>query len=161
MTTKIRRGQPRFNQGFSIVEMAVVMTVIMVLLSVMLRSVNVQVNDAKVKRTFKEMISIAQAVVRFYQEKGAWPADLEELKPDFIDVNIGLNPFQVRYVVTADAGLVKVSTDLPKGKIQGNFWGPMVEVEDEGSTEKVTIAIRDNLNSTDWLEYEKKYTYKS
>ncbi|MBF0483308.1 MAG: type II secretion system protein [Candidatus Omnitrophica bacterium] len=141
--------------------MVVVLTIISVLLTVVLKSVSTQVSDAKVKRTFREMIFIAQAAVRFYQEQGSWPVDINDLKPDFLNTNVEKNPYQVSYELVIDQGVVKVLTEVPKGQIKNEICAPMVEVEEKAQTQKISITIRENLDATDWLAYEKKYTYKS
>ena len=61
------------KQGFTLIEMVVVLAVVAILAAILTPTIAKNINDAKVARATNEVQVIAAAVGSFYKDMGRWP----------------------------------------------------------------------------------------
>jgi general secretion pathway protein G len=73
------RANPRFERGFTMLEMIVVVAVIAILASIAVPLTTVFEDRARTGATEEEMRSLEDALVAWYEDHGSFPADLDSL----------------------------------------------------------------------------------
>ena len=133
------------EKGYSVVELAVALGIIAILI-VSIVSISVgRVNISKLKRTIKDMDAIAIACQQYYMRNEAWPAQLTDLQPDYISVNVGVNPFNQAYLLTGSSNLITISSLVPAGIANERFIGPQIVINSLGSNDEICITRPINL----------------
>ena len=148
------------GRGFSLVEMCVVLMVVSAIFAVSFYSAEKIRQTALVQRTIDELNAIAVVSAQYYQERGAWPVSLSDLRPKYLaSGSSSLSPFGSAYIISSSAWGVSVTTLLPKGLITGKSFGSEVVVINQGNNDLVSITR--SIESRNWnLKYVKKYIYK-
>ncbi len=73
------------DQGFTLIEMVVVLAVIGILAAILTPTIAKNINDSKVARATNEVQVIAAAVASFYKDLGRWPtSDGNDGNPDYL-----------------------------------------------------------------------------
>ena len=148
------------RRGFSLVEMCVVLMVVSVLFAVSFYSAGKIRQTASAQRTIDELNTIAAVSMQYYQECGAWPVSLSDLRSKYLaSGSSSLNPFGNAYIISSSAWDVSVITLLPKGLITGKSFGSEVVVINQGNND--LVGVTRSKESRNWnLKYVKKYIYK-
>ena len=148
------------KKGFSLIELALVLAITAVLISIVLYSAKAVRQAALAERTVEELSSIAVASTGYYNQNGTWPAALSDLRQSgyLVATSGDLNPFGYGYTIAAIDGSILVSTLIPKGLVSTNTSGIEIVVTNQGSNDLVTIT--EPQESATWgLKYDKKYIY--
>ena len=148
------------RRGFSLVELGVVLVVVSVMFAVSFYSAGKIRQAVMAKRTMDELNAIALVSTEYYQERGAWPISLSDLRPKYlVSGSSDINPFGSAYIISSGVFGVSVTTLLPKGLITGKSFGSEVVVINQGNNDLVSVTR--STESKNWnLKYVKKYIYK-
>jgi general secretion pathway protein G len=84
MTNKLPRRARRFQAGFSLIELLVVVTIIGILAAAAMVNVRNAVRKAQETALKDNLFSMRKAIDNFYADKQRYPNDLEELVPNYI-----------------------------------------------------------------------------
>ncbi len=147
------------KRGFSLLELSLVLMVVSVLIAVSSYSAAKIRQVALAQRAVSELNAIASVSTQYYLENGAWPVNLSDLRPKYLEANSNdLNPFGNSYTITIGSSRASVSTVLPRGLVTNKSFGSEVVVVNQGSSDLVTITK--SVESRNWkLKYDKKYIY--
>jgi len=147
------------RRGFSLLETSFALLLVIVFMSsVICLAVRIK-QGAFSQRVINELGAIATASLNYYAENGAWPANVADLRPGYLESQTGsLNPFGNAYTITGGLSSVSVSTVLPRGLISRDSLAGGAVVLTEGNTDLVSVTKSPESNN--WkLKYEKKYIY--
>ncbi len=84
MTNKLPRRARRFQAGFSLIELLVVVTIIGILAAAAMVNVRNAIRKAQETALKDNLFSMRKAIDNFYADKQRYPNDLEELVPNYI-----------------------------------------------------------------------------
>ncbi len=107
------------RQGFSLIELSIVMGVVAVLamavLPIAVRTLEIKAGE----KAIAEVAIIQGAAMRFYNERKSWPADLGQLKSaGYLNANWSLlNPWSDPYLISSTAKTLAVSTQVPANMV--------------------------------------------
>lgn len=103
--------------GFTLIELAIVLCVAAMLAGTLMPSFVKSVHIEAARKTASEMALLKEAAQQYFSNNAVWPDDLEKLRSSgYIDDRWGgKNPFGHLYVVTPEVGAVVVSTEVPVG----------------------------------------------
>ena len=105
------------ERAFSLIELSFALAITAVLLAIALYSAKLVRQAGLAERAVEELTSIAIASGGYYNQNGAWPASLLDLRTGgYLATSSGdLNPFGNAYTITGGNEAVSVSCVLPKG----------------------------------------------
>jgi general secretion pathway protein G len=75
----IARGSERVGRGFTLIELLVVLTIVALLLSIAAPEFLSNVNKAKEAVLKEDLFALRDAIDKYYTDKGAYPAALDDL----------------------------------------------------------------------------------
>ena len=152
-------GDVLAKRGFTLAEACLVLLIAGVLIAAVFYSAGKMRQAGLAQRTINELNAIADAGTRYYQEKGAWPQGLADLRPEYLSAaSSDFNPFGSSYTITAGVSSVSVSTLLPKGLVTSRSFGTQVVVVEQAENDLVSVTK--TPESGNWrLKYEKKHIH--
>jgi type II secretory pathway pseudopilin PulG len=151
--------------GFALLELAIVMVIVGALMvTIMSNGINFM-NRAKFQATVREMGSIAQAAIDYYNSTNnpndpsnpqalAWPStDASTLGSPFMPQAVKLNPFGNAYSLSFGNNMVTVTTKVPSGVITDPIEGSFLKMV-SGPT-GITVSISQSIPN----EYSGRLSY--
>lgn len=133
----------RHLKGFSIVELAIAMSVMALLLSSITPSVIKSIQMKAAEKTAREMLIIQESAKSFYQINHRWPQTVIELQSSgFLDSKWALrNPWGADYRVILDEKIYSVITQVPvdwTGLVARNL--PAASIDGEMITSSINAS---------------------
>jgi prepilin-type N-terminal cleavage/methylation domain-containing protein len=154
------------KNGFTMLEMTVVMVIAVVLLAVIIRSSMNFENQAKFQATVREMGSIAQASIDYYNSSSndpallTWPTNVSNLVPMYMPQAITSSPLGGNYQLSFANEMVTVSTVIPKGILTDSTEGSFLNIAHGASGDRVSISQSVSNGFSGRLFYDLKHLYK-
>lgn len=147
------------KKGFGLFEIVVVLAVMATLIAIVAVSSSKQRQIAQAERTLNELIVVSSACTQYYNDNGAWPANLAALRPKYLSAQSDdSNVFGNLYIITGDTNQITISTTIPSGFVTKNSFGPQITVVTSGNND--IISVTRPITTGNWrLKYDKKYLY--
>lgn len=155
------------KRGFTLLELTISMTIVGILLTTMISQGINFIDRAKFQATVREMCSIAQAAIDYYNaHASSWPSGLAALSnnsnPDDNNMPqlITSNPFKTGdYQLSFGNHAVTVSTMIPKGILIDPNEGSFLIVSSGASTDQISITQSTPNELSGRLNYDLKYAH--
>jgi prepilin-type N-terminal cleavage/methylation domain-containing protein len=159
------------KKGFALLELTIVLAIAGVLLVTIISNYTNFMNRAKFQATVKEMGSIAEAAVDYYNSSNnpndslnpqplTWPADVSILGNPYMPQAVILNPFGGSYKLAFANNMVTVSTTIPKGVLIDPNEGIFLNVTAVATGQKINITQSIPNEYSGRLDYDLHYLYK-
>ena len=161
------------KNGFTLLELSIVTLIVGVLLAAITSNCVNLINRATFQATVREMGSIAQAAIDYYNSSNnpndpnnpkalAWPQDITQLGGPYMPRAITYNPFgkQYLYVLSFLNKAVTVTTIIPKGILIDNSEGSFLTVTRGAAGDQISITRNIPNEFSGRLSYDLKYLYK-
>ena len=158
--TPVHRHYKLRSKGFTLLEQALVVTLVAVLAGMVVVTARGRIDNAKGQRAVEEMAVLAEKCVEYYQKNNSWPVDVTVLKPDYLPAAFGNNPFGRAYrIASTGQGGVTVATYLPKGSKVLNAGQGLTIRNIDAAWDEAQLFRTNNVRGTESAAYEKKYLY--
>ncbi len=156
------------RKGFTLLELTAVMMIVGILLTTVISNGINYINRAKFQATVREMGSIAQSAIDYYNSHAStWPSDLAALSnninPDDNNMPqvVNSNPFNISgYQLSFANNSVTVSTMIPKGILIDPNEGSFLIVNPGTAADQISITQSIPNEFSGRLIYDLKYLYK-
>jgi len=147
------------KRGVTLIEIALSVTVFIILVSAVLILASGQRQRAKVERVLTDLKSLVDASGQYHNRYGNWPGAISDLKPEFISAAVSKNPFGNNYSISSTSSQVTVSTLVPAGQIDVALVGPEVVITNQGSNDLISMSQPVPGRNRWRLKYDKKKLY--
>ena len=154
------------RSGFTLLELAGVIVIAVVLLVTVINSYRGLINQAKFQATVREMGSIAQASIDYYNDSSndpnslSWPTSVASLAPMYMPQAITFSPLGGNYQLSAANNMVTVSTTIPKGILTDPTEGIFLKISHIAAGDQISITQSVSNEFSGRLLYDLKYLYK-
>jgi len=134
------------NKGMSLIELIFIILVATVFLSVIVASGINFINRARFQATVREMQSIAQASVQYYDSSSSdqssliWPSTVADLVPKFLPQLLATSPLGAPYQLTPANNMITVSTVIPKGILTDPLEGSFLNIAHGTNQDQISIT---------------------
>jgi len=148
-------------KGFTLFELIIVVAIAGLILVTVLVNAADFINRAKFRATVREMGSIAQAAIDFYNNNNAWPpADASLLGSPYMPQAVGRGPFGNTYTISPNNSSVRISTIIPAGVPIDLNEGSFLSVSSVAGGQQINITQSIPNEFTGRLTYDLLYIDK-
>ncbi len=137
---------PCNRRGFGLLELAIVMTIIVLLMVIIVNGAHL-IDRARFQATVREMGSIAQASIDYYNSHlqeplgSRWPDSLDSLSPVYMPQKIEMSStFKEAYQLSFSNNSVTVTTNIPKGILVDDTQGSFLNIVHGASSDQISIT---------------------
>jgi type II secretory pathway pseudopilin PulG len=165
------------KKGFALLELTLVALIIGILSATIIINGTNFINRAKFQATVREMGSIAQAAVDYYNSSNnpndprdpqplSWPADISTLannkdsNNNYIPQDSTTNPFGFNYQLGFANNMVTVSTTIPSGILIDHSEGSFLNIIPVPAGQQISITQSIPNEFSGRLDYDLQYLYK-
>ena len=162
------------KKGFTLLELTVVMVIVGVLLVTIISNCTNFMNRAKYQATVREMGSIAQAAIDYYNSSNnpndsknpqplVWPSGTSALAGDSDTNNNNMpqavikNPFGNAYQIISGNNMVTVSTIIPNGILIDPTEGSFLNITSVATGKQISITQSIPNEYSGRLSYDLQY----
>ena len=162
------------KKGVTLLELTVIMVIVGVLLTVIISNCTNFINRAKFQATAREMGSIAQAAIDYYNSSNnpndpsnplplAWPSNPSMLANNADPNNNNMpqavkrNPFGYSYLLSNGNNMVTVSTYIPKGILEDPSEGSFLTINHLATVDQISITQSIPNEFSGRLTYDLQY----
>ena len=161
------------NKGFTVIELVIVVAIIGILLVAVISNGMNYINRARFQSTVREMGSIAQAAIDYYNSSNnpndatnpqplTWPAsNASGLGGPYMPQAVTSNPFGNSYQITGGNNMVTVSTVIPNGVLIDPNEGSFLSVKPVAGGQQISITQSVPNEFTGRLTYDIQYLDKN
>jgi len=163
--------------GFTVLELTIVMVIVGVLIVIIVSNCTNFINRAKFQATVREMGSIAQAAIDYYNSSNnpndpndplplVWPSNTSLLanNTNFNGNNmpqvVTSNPFGYSYSLRHGNNMVTVTTRIPKGILVDAGEGSFLALTPGTTSDQISITQSIPNEFSGRLTYDLEYLYK-
>jgi len=154
------------KKGFTVLEVTLVIVILGGLLTMVIGNCMNFINRAKFQATVREMGTIAEAAIDYYNSSSndphtlAWPISISSLAPTYMPKAVTSSPLGGSYQMAFANNMVTVSTVIPKGIGLDPMEGSFINLTSvpEGDQISITRSIPNEFSGR--LSYDLKYLYK-
>lgn len=154
------------KKGFTLLELTLVLMIVGILLVTIISNGTNFINRAKCQATVREMGSIAQAAVDYYNSSSSdpdmltWPASISNLAPTYIPHAVSLSPLGSKYLLSFGNNSVTVSTTIPEGILIDPTEGSFLNITPVPAGQQISITQSIPNEFSGRLNYDLQYLYK-
>lgn len=125
-------SRTRYESGFSLLELIVVMSILAVLAGAAIPVVSKSITRSRITDTRGRLARLESAIQAYFEDTGRFPPRFEDLETNVSDVDGWVGP----YLRALTAGAVGPSTDLGK-----DAWGRAYEVGSSGDSALYLVSL--------------------
>ena len=165
------------KKGFTLLELTVVMVIVGVLLKTIIGNCTNYINRAKFQATVREMGSIAQAAIDYYNSSNnpndqsnskplAWPSNPSLLSNNSdsnynnLPQSVTINPFGYSYQLSYGNNMATVSTIIPNGILIDPTEGSFINITSVAGGKQISVSQSISNEYTGRLAYDLQYLDK-
>lgn len=170
-------NDPAITKGFTLLELTVVVMIVGIMLTTIICNAMNFINRAKFQTTVREMGSIAQAAIDYYNSSNnpndpnnplplEWPTTLSllannsTLNDNNMPQVVKINPFGFNYHFSFANNMVTVSTMIPKGILIDHIEGSFLSIIPQATGQEISISQSIPNEFSGRLTYDLQYLYK-
>ena len=106
------KTQQSCQSGFTLLEMSLVLLVMAAIAIPVTEGIKQQARKLKLERGSREVVAIQEAGLRYYQDNGVWPANLNTLvSTNYLPAGATTSPWGTSYAVTSSGNNLTVSVN--------------------------------------------------
>lgn len=134
------------KKGFSVFELVGVMFIMSIAVTVLMVNAVNAINRARFQATVREMQSIAQASVEYYDSSSSngnslyWPSTVNDLVPTYMFNAPIQSPLGGSYQLNSANNMITISTSIPKGILVDPLEGDFLNISPGINQDTISIT---------------------